>query len=164
MQASDYTVVFLLVRWWSSRLIVGCTEWSFTKTHMRWKNVCPVVAVRQRAKSSSWDQIGVWPVTGNLGPWQRPYFPLPLPPHMADKGTRGRGRTAEKTRHTRTQPLNTDVIVEESWRLLKWYTPPTWGMHTFIQNTGTSLKVINSLSTLRTYLFPLSHLWWYALR
>lgn len=74
-----------------------------------------------KAKGSGWDQMGARPASRR--PHPHTTSPNPLPP-MAGKGTEGHGETAEKTRHTRVQPLNTDVTVkalEDLRSLLKWY-------------------------------------------
>lgn len=66
-----------------------------------------------QAKGSSWDQMGAQPVSSSLALKTAP--PKPQPP-MAGKGTEGRGETAEKTRHTWVQPLNTGVTVKGAWK------------------------------------------------
>ncbi|KAK9516433.1 hypothetical protein VZT92_024363 [Zoarces viviparus] len=53
--------------------------------------------------------MGAQPASSSLAITPPP--PEPLPP-MAGQGTEGRGETAEKTRHTRGQPLNTGVTVK----------------------------------------------------
>lgn len=71
-------------------------------------NACPVVVIPQRPRALAeikWEP-GQLPEDLTLTT-----SPNPLPP-MAGKGTEGRRETAEKTRHTRAQPLNTDVTVK----------------------------------------------------
>lgn len=94
-----------------------------------------------KAKGSGWDQMGARPASRR--PHPHTTSPNPLPP-MAGKGTEGRGETAEKTRHTRVQPLNTDVTVKalcalSSSDIYAWLPPQSVqpcihreGMHTFI--------------------------------
>ncbi|KAK5867106.1 hypothetical protein PBY51_011625 [Eleginops maclovinus] len=75
---------------------------------MEMMNVCPVVVISHRPRALAeikWEpshRPAAWPL--------RHLPPKPLPP-MAGKGTEGHEETAEKTRHTRVQPLNTGLTV-----------------------------------------------------
>lgn len=88
---------------------------------MEMMNVCPVVVISHRPGTLA--EIK-WEPSQCPAAWPLHHLPPKPPPPMANKGTMGRGETAEKTRRTRVQPLNTDVTVKgpENLRsLLEWY-------------------------------------------